>query len=942
MDFKEIEKKWKEKWEEKKIFEAKPDEREKFFVNVPYPYTNGYGHLGFMLTSLRGDIIARYKRMKGYNVLFSQGWHITGQPIVAAAKRIEEGEEKQIKMLEKMGFSKKEIKKFSDPIEWVKYFPHKWIDDLKSLGYSIDWRRTFVTTYLNKPYDCFVRWQFNKLKEKGLIKKGKHPVVYCRKCDFPIGDHDRVEGEGVVPEEVVLIKFKLDEETYIPVATYRPETVYGVTNIWIHPKGNYVKAKINGEENWIVSEDIIENLENQNFEVKELEKIKGGDLIGKKVRNLVNKDIVPILPATFVDIKIGTGLVMSVPAHAPFDDIGVKELKDNEKLREEYGLDKKDLNFNYVSLIKIEGYGDFPAAEINEKKGIKSSEEREKLEEATQEIYKKEFHEGVLKINGLKGKKVHEVKEELIKKFLKEGIGLKYYILPEKVVCRCLNEAKVKIVSDQWFLNYGDKRWKEKAHEAIEKMNFYPDKLKENFHYTVDWLKNWACSRDKRTSLGSVLPFDETQMIESLSDSTIYMAYYTIANYLQEGRLMNDKMLNDDFFDYVFLGRGDKKKVSEENGFDPDTLEKIRKEFVYWYNNGFEIRNSGKDLIQNHLTFCIFNHAAIFPKKNWPGGFSINGHVLLDGEKMSKSKGNVVLMKDVVNKYPVDVMRFLSAYSGDSGVDDANIELKEHKAIQKRLKNFYDFAVSNYNKGGLNYTNSEKWMESVLNKLLKASEEDFERLNTKSAIQHGFFELQNAVKWYRKRSVEVNKEVINKIIEIQLKILAPVTPFLCEEIWEKIKGKGFISLEKWPEVEEKKIDKNVEVVEKVISNLLKDVETVKKLSKTEKPKKIRIIIPAKWKYEMFSELKNKMEETKNFGELIKVAMGFEEARKKSKEIQKIIKKMVNGDYGIFDIGEVKAIREGKDFLKKEFGCDVEIMESEEKESWPGKFGIVVE
>ncbi len=941
MDFKKIEKKWQKKWENEKIFEAEPDKREKFFVNVPYPYTNGYGHLGHMLTYLRGDIIARYKRMKNYNVLFTQGWHITGQPIVAAAKRIKEGEKKQIEMLKKIGFSKKEIEKFSDPIEWVKYFPNKWIEDFKNLGYSIDWRRSFVTTYLNKPYDSFVKWQFKKLKEKGLVKKGEHPVVYCEKCDFPIGDHDRIEGEGVVPEEVILIKFKLDEETYVPVVTYRPETVYGVTNIWIHPKGNYVKVKVNGKEKWIVSKEILKDLENQNFEIKELEEVKGKNLIGKKAKNLVNDKKVPILPATIVDTKMGTGIVMSVPAHAPFDEIGIKELKENESLRKKYGLKEEDLNFDYISLMKIEGYEKFPAAEINEKMGIKSSKEKKKLEEATQEIYKKEFHNGVLKISGFEGKKVQEVKDEVIEKFLKEGVGIKYYILSEKVVCRCLTEAKVKIVSDQWFLNYSDKEWKKKSHKVIESMNFYPKKIKENFHYTVDWLKDWACSRDKRTGLGTALPFDETQMIESLSDSTIYMAYYTIANYLQERKLRSNKKLNDKFFDYVFFGKGDNKKVAEENGFDSKTLEKIREEFLYWYDKGFELRNSGKDLIQNHLTFCIFNHAAIFPEKKWPGGFSTNGHVLLDGEKMSKSKGNVVLMKEAIKDYPVDVIRFLGAYSGDSGLDDANIELREHKAIQRRLKNFYNFAVSNYNKGGKEYTNSERWLESVLNRVLKTTEKELEGLNTKSALQHGFFDLQNAIKWYRKRSVEFNKELIKKFIETQLKILAPVTPFLCEELWEKIGGKNFISLEQWPESEKKKIDQRAEVIEKVISNLLEDIEIVKKLSKTERPNKIKIITPKKWKYNMFSELKNKLEETRNFGDLMKVAMGFEEAKKISKEIQKVIKKILDGSLGIFDLKEVEVIKEEKDFLKKEFGCEVEIVESDEKDSWPGKFGILV-
>ena len=943
-NFKEIEEKWKRKWEEAKIFEAEPDERKKFFINVPYPYVNGYGHLGHMFTYLRGDILARFKRMQGYNVLFAQGWHVTGQPIVAAARRIKENEKSQIKILEGMGFSENEIKEFSNPVKWVEFFPEKWISDFKNMGYSADWRRTFVTTSLNKPYDCFIKWQFNKLKEKNYIKKGEHPVVYCDKCNFPIGDHDRAKGEGVVPEEVILLKFRLeDEKIILPVATYRPETVYGVTNLWIHPEGCYVKIKIkNLEEIWIVSKQIVDDLRDQNFEIEVLEEISGKNLIKKKVINLVTKDKILILPAEFIDLKFGTGIVMSVPAHAPFDYIGVKELRENKTLREKYNIDEEDLKFEFISLIKLDGYGEYPAVEIVEKMGIKSSREKEKLETATKEIYRKEYHNGIIKIDFLRGKKVREVKDTLINKFLEENLGVKYYILPEKVVCRCLNEGRVKIVRDQWFLNYSNAEWKEKAHKCIEQMNFYPEDIRDNFHYTVDWLNDWACTRDKKTSLGTVLPFDENQVVESLSDSTIYMVYYTIAHYLQKGKLRSDTEVNDNLFDYIFFGAGDKEKVARENGFDVETLEKMRKEFLYWYNNGFQVRTSGKDLIQNHLTFCIFNHVAIFPEINWPGGFSVNGHVLLNGEKMSKSKGNFLLIKDAIKQYPVDVVRFLVAYSGDSGLDDANIELREKTSIEKKLKNFYKFAVTNYNKGCEEYRIIDKWFESVLNKTIKKVEKHYENLNTKSVLQYGFFDLQNYFKWYRKRAVRFNKNVINKFIEIQLKILAPITPFICEEIWEKLGKKGFISLSEWPKYDESKIDESAENIEKIISNLVEDIETIIKLLKIKKPNKIKIILPEKWKYDLFLEIKKTAEKTKNFSELMKVAMKFEDARRKGKEIEKVIRQFLRGAFSLFDLNEVDAVKENKEFLEKEFGCEIEFSEKGEKESWPGKFGIIVE
>jgi len=169
---KKIEKKFTEKWKKQKVFEVSPNKQKKFFGTIPYPYVNSYLHLGFLYTSMRYEALARFKRMQGYNVLYAQGWHCTGSPIVNAAKRVKEKEKKQIDILKKQGFSDKQIKKFEDPEEWVKYFPKEAQKDMENMGFSIDWRRTFHTTSLNPHYDKFIRWQFRILKKKGYGSSG--------------------------------------------------------------------------------------------------------------------------------------------------------------------------------------------------------------------------------------------------------------------------------------------------------------------------------------------------------------------------------------------------------------------------------------------------------------------------------------------------------------------------------------------------------------------------------------------------------------------------------------------------------------------------------------------------------------------------------------------------------------------------------------------------
>src|SRR3990172_2738875 len=119
MDLKSIEKKWQKKWEEAKVFEPEIGKGKKFFINVPYPYLNGSMHIGAGYTWARGDIYARYKRMMGYNVLFPQGFHATGEPLMGAIKRLNAGDEMQISTFKLYGASDKDIEKMKKDIKYA-------------------------------------------------------------------------------------------------------------------------------------------------------------------------------------------------------------------------------------------------------------------------------------------------------------------------------------------------------------------------------------------------------------------------------------------------------------------------------------------------------------------------------------------------------------------------------------------------------------------------------------------------------------------------------------------------------------------------------------------------------------------------------------------------------------------------------------------------------
>ena len=825
INFPAIEKKWQDRWEKEKVFEANPNKKEKFFVNFPYPYINAYLHLGHAFSSTRVDITARYKRMRGYNVLFPQAWHCTGTPVWAASQRIREKEETQIKIMKSQGFSDSEIPKFGDPKHWVDVFVPAAKIDFTRMGASVDWRRNFITTDMNPFYDKFIAWQFRKLKEKGYVVQGKHPVVWCPKDNMPIGDHDRVEGEGETPQEFSLLKFKF-EDSYLIAATLRPETVFGETNFWVNPLVEYVKAEVNNEK-WIVSQECIEKLKNQDKEIKIIGKVSGKSMIGKYCRApLINKDLI-ILPAEFSDPKIGTGLVTSVPSDAPYDYIALKDLQNNEAEMKKYNLNPVEVRkIKPIPIIESKEWGEQPAVKIVEQMKIKNQTDP-KLEEATQIIYKAGFYAGKMNSNckEFAGLSVTEAKEKMKKEMKEKGLLDIFYELSGKIVCRCLTPCVAKIVSNQWFLKYGDENWKKITHKALDNLKLFPETIRPQFSYVIDWLNDWACTHHH--GAGTKLPWDNQWVIESLSDSTIYMAYYTIAHKIEKIDL---KEIDDNFFDYIFLGLGKGNK---------EWLE-LKKEFEYWYP--FDIRSTAKDLVQNHMSFCLFNHTAIFPEKYWPKGFSVNGWLLVNGEKMSKSKGNFFTIREMLNKYPADVVR-TSLILGGEAMDDPNFDFTNAESFKKKLQQFYNLTLEKYKKiektDKVEITEEDSIFIKEFNSYLKQGTEAMDSLLFRTAFVNLFYQMQKILKDYCNKD-KINQKILNEFIEKQIKILSPFCPHFAEELAEQIgmnvNDKDFISIAEWPEAYETKLKIKIEIsledkIIEHITQILAKLENKQKINK---------------------------------------------------------------------------------------------------------------
>ncbi|HUV03033.1 MAG TPA: leucine--tRNA ligase [Desulfobacteria bacterium] len=912
LTFKEIEAKWQRIWEESTIFDAEIEQREKFFLTVPYPYTSGPLHIGHGRTYTIGDIIARFKRLQGYNVLFPMAFHVTGTPILAIADRIARGDagvverfKEYVSIYEDASRVDEIVKSFDTPENVADFFANRISEDFKRMGYSIDWRRRFNTT--EPMYNRFIEWQFKKLYDRGVIKKGKYPITYSCEDGCAVGEDDIGDGDTdkVSITEYTAIKFKLsDEDAYLLAATLRPETIFGITNLWIKPEATYVKAKV-GNEVWIVSKEAAEKLSYQREDVEVIDgELKGDDLLWRNAQELVDGREIPIFPASLVDEDVGTGVVYSVPAHAPYDYMGVVDLRKTE-----------GIEIEPIKIIDIEGY-DLPAKEICEKMEIESQDD-ERLEEATQIIYKDEFYRGVLneRCKAFADIKIAQIKDE-VKDWLKaENISDLFYETSRKAVTRGGSKVIVAVLQDQWFIDYTPQWWKDMGHKLVENMTFYPEKYKGYMQDIVDWLAFRPCARKR--GLGTRFPFEKEWIIESLSDSTIYMALYTIAHLLRDVPV---DALQEQFFDYVFLGIDDVEAVSKEVHVDAAVLKRLRAEFTYWYPN--DQRHTAPPHLSNHLVFFLMHHTAIFPEECWPRAITLNELMIREGAKISKSKGNVIPLAHVSELYGVDLYRLYCALNADFA-SVVNWREQDTDALRKRFNALVTVFEESTEADALpeaEFTHTDRWLLSKFYSRLQESIERFECFRIREAGINVVFNMMNDIKYYEKReSVERRRRIVRNVLDAWLIILSPLVPHICEELWHK-RYDTFISLQTLPAIKTELIDEHVEREEDYLVSLVDDIREILKIARIT-PTKIYLYTAdsgtEQWKWELFKALKDVPDREK-----IKEAMQI----RKDKSTVNFVKLLLKSNLEYSEVREADTLERAKGYLQKEFGCAISINE----------------
>ncbi|MBN1624046.1 MAG: leucine--tRNA ligase [Clostridia bacterium] len=738
-----IEKKWQAIWDEKQTFRT-GDDRSKpnYYALIEFPYPSGKGlHVGHPRPYTALDIVARKRRLEGYNVLFPIGWDAFGLPTENYA-----------------------IKNKIHPAEVTKNNIARFKSQCKSIGFSFDWSREINTTDPN--YYKWTQWIFLQLFKHGLAYKKEMSINFCTSCKVGLANEEVVNGtcercgsevtrrmksqwmlkiteyaERLIsdlalvdyPERVLAtqinwigksegaeVDFRIEgTDDVLRVYTTRPDTLYGATYMVMSPEHPYIEKYKDHIENY---NEILtyaeEAAHKSDMERTELAKDKTGlEIQGIKAINPVNDELIPIWVSDYVLMTYGTGAIMAVPAH---------DQRDYEFARK----------FN-LPIVEVVGGGNISEAAFTD------------IETGTM------INSGI--IDGLS---VKDAKKK-ITEFLKEkGIGefkinykLRDWVFSRQ---RYWGEPIPLVYCD-------DCGWvpisEEELPLVLPEVEFYePTETGESPLAKIeDWV-NTSCP-----SCGKPAKRETDTMPQWAGSSWYYLRYIDTEN--------------------------DHELASKEN------LEYWTP--VDWYNGGMEHTTL-------HLLYSRFWHKFLYdinvvPTPEPYKKRTSHGMILAEnGEKMSKSQGNVVNPDEVIEESGADTLRMFEMFIGDF---EKSVPWSENGV--KGCKRFLDrvFRLTDMLTDEEGYS---KDLEVNMHKTIKKVSQDFETLKFNTGIA-AMMTLVND--FYHKGSV-TRGEFKDFLI-----LLNPVSPHLTEELWVETGYKGMLNQSSWPEYDENKtIDETIEIV----------------------------------------------------------------------------------------------------------------------------------
>ncbi|HYC26393.1 MAG TPA: class I tRNA ligase family protein, partial [Nitrososphaerales archaeon] len=285
-----------------------------------------------------------------------------------------------------------------------------------------------------------------------------------------------------------------------------------------------------------------------------------------------------------------------------------------------------------------------------------------------------------------------------------------------------------------------------------------------------------------------------------------------------------------------------------------------------WYP--VDLRNSAKELIPNHLTFYAFHHAALFPERDWPRGFGINGMIQIEGKKMSKTKGNFVTWRAALEKYGADGFRLALALTAD-GMDDADWRDRAAEDARAKVEAVIPF-VKKSMRTGTKRTEApiDSWLTSTIHRRIVTATEAMEEMKVRRASATIFLDVWNDIRYYLRRCESPRAKTLEDVFNAWARMMAPFAPFMAEDLNHELGGKGLICQADWPSTADFSLDEGAELSESVVNKVIDDARNVLKVVKGPR-ETLNIYVASEDAKAYFTELASAKRTKGNVGQVVK-------------------------------------------------------------------------
>ena len=778
-------------WQEKDILNKSIENKDKYFVFYDGPATaNGMPGLHHMVAKFLKDAFCKYKTMQGYKVLRKVGWDTHGLPVEVQV-------EKQLGFNGKKDIEKYGIEKFNAECRKTVWANEKAFSDLTTkMGQFIDLEHPYVTydnSYIETEW-----WILKKFFDAGLFYEGQKILPYCPRCGTGLATHEVAQGYKEISVDTVIVCMKKkDEDAYFLVWTTTPWTLIANVALCVNPNEEYVKVKSQGHK-FILAQKLANKILGEDIEI--LETYKGSELEYVEYEQLipslsVDKKAFYVTCDEYVTMEDGTGIVHLAPAFG----------------QDDYNVGRK-YNLPYLNPVGDDG----------------------------------KYKEGLWK-----GQNVFEADLEVIKYLKKEDkLFKKQKIVHNYPHCWRCDSPLIYYSKPSFYLEIT--KIKDKIIKANSKVNWYPEYVGEKRF--ANWLENlndWAISRNRYW--GTPLPLWRCSCGHSIMIGSKKELIELATTKVSEDIDLHRPYVDDIHIKCPICGK-EMTRVNDviDCWFDSGAMPFAQYHYPFendeLFNTQFPADFIAEGIDQTRGWFYSLLVISTFIKGVSPYKNVLVNELLLDknGQKMHKSKGNAIEPFTIISKYGADIVRFYLPYVSPVWTPLKFDEdgLKEvHSKFFNPLKNTYTFFQMyanidnidprNFKVATSDLENIDKWLLSKYNKLIKNVTSAYEEYDLNKVVKLVTeFVSDDLSNWYIRRNrkrfwqseldnskMSVYQTTYEVLIGI-CKIVAPISPFITEEIYQNLTDEESVHLASFPIPDEKLINEELENKMELVRNLI--------------------------------------------------------------------------------------------------------------------------